>query len=243
MATKKKEEVKIEIPDIAFIAKDGTKASVKNILTSDDYWTHKKGDAWIISHKGVEKLAAIGGIKPQINTRFELEVSPTYQNAMNHQVVANMICETELKANVGTLEEPDLQIVPDKCAHGTDQTFFSSGEAARYNTGARGGSYLRLMADKRAYDRGVLRHLGLDNGLNIYSEEEAEAFEQDKVKPTNEIIEKLSPYLNGIVNAKSVAELKPLAQSIKVEVIDEADLEFLRKKFKQRLVELSTNDF
>jgi hypothetical protein len=212
-----KEKEVLQIPSIPFLNKEGKGITLDKVLSQEDYWLsrNRRGDSWIISHRGVEKIAKVAGIKPQINTEFELQVSPSYQNAMDREVVARMICEADLPLG--------------KCVHGSDSQFKSTGEASRLNTGARGGSYMRIMAEKRAYDRGVLQHLELDEKVNIYSVEEAEGFEQeDKRKPDDEVIVKLSNIINEILNTKSKEELNQIAEKIRKQEYDLQELEYLK---------------
>jgi len=212
----------LKIPAVQFLDKEGKVVSLDTILSQDDYWVHKnkKQNNFIVSHRGIEKLAKVSGIKPQINTRFEIQVEPNYANAMAHEVVATMTCEAVSKTR--KVDESD------KCFHTSDPIFYSTGEAGRGNTGARGGSYMRIMAEKRAYDRGVLQHLGINGDVNVYSEEEAEAFDKDPGKPLDQIIEKLSPILNKILNAESKDQLKVIAEEIRKEKLDKQELEYLR---------------
>ena len=219
MKNNKTEEV-IQIPAIEFLDKDGATVTLDKILEQGDYWLSKnrRGDSYIVAHKGIEKIAKVGGIKPQINTEFILEVQPTYANAMNHQVKAKMNCEAKVLENVMGF----------KCIHNSDALFSSTGEASRYNTGARGGSYMRIMAEKRAYDRGVLQHLGINDKTNVYSEEEAESFEQEPAKPVDQIIEKLAITLNEILNATSKEDLQRIGTNIRQMTLDEEEKAYLR---------------
>jgi len=232
---KPKEEKKVlEIPSILFLDKENISQDLNKVLDETDYWSNsnRSGTSWIISHRGVEKLAKLAGIKPQINTRFEMEVEPTYSNAMTNQFVAKMTCEAK-----------DLTF-DTKCIHGSDCEFFSSGEASRLNTGARGGSYMRIMAEKRAYDRGVLRHLGLNDGVNIYSEEEAESFaaESDKSKPLDDVIEKHAVLLNKILNSRTSVDLIVIGKEINAAKADytKEELDYIRTIWSRRNGELNT---
>ena len=219
----------IKIPAVKFLDKEGKEASIDVVLAKEDYWVsrNKKSVNWIVSHRGVEKIAKVAGIKPQINTKFEIQVQPSYANAMAHEVVATMTCE----AVPLTLKD----LVPClKCAHDSDVTFFSTGEAGRGNTGARGGSYMRIMAEKRAYDRGVLQHLGINGEVNIYSEDESPDFEEEKDKPLDDVILKLSPILNEILNSTNKEELNVIAEKIRKEKLDEQELKYLRGVWKRK---------
>jgi hypothetical protein len=236
----KKEEV-LQIPAIEFLDNEGKTITLDKVLEKGDYWNHKsrKGDSWILSHKGIEKIAKIAGIKPQINTKFTLEVQPSYQNGMGHEVVASMICEayTVFGKDIETNERIDLDSVgkalyteykPGKCFHKSDSNFFSTGESSRLNTGSRGGSYMRIMAEKRAYDRGVLQHLGINGNVNIYSEDEAESFEEQPATPIDSIIEKLSSVLNDIINTTTKEDLKRVGENIRKMELSEEEKAYLR---------------
>jgi hypothetical protein len=226
----------IKIPAVKFLDREGKEASIDVVLAKEDYWVsrNKKSVNWIVSHRGVEKIAKVAGIKPQINTRFEIQVEPNYANAMAHEVVANMTCEAYEIIDTPSGKKLGVLDTSLKCLHGSDKVFFSTGEAGRGNTGARGGSYMRIMAEKRAYDRGVLQHLGINGDVNVYSEEEAEAFDKDPGKPLDQIIEKLSPILNKILNAESKDQLKTIAEEIRKEKLDEQELEYLRGVWKRK---------
>lgn len=221
----KKQNEEIVIPAVKFLDKEGKEITLDTVLSKEDYWMSKsrKKENWIVAHRGVEKIAKAGGIKPQINTTFKLDVERDYKNGMDTEVVATMTCQawkvTETGTVVGNTE---------MCVHDSDRVFYSTGEASRQNTGSRGGSYMRIMAEKRAYDRGVLQHLGLNGEVNIYSEDEADGFSEEKNKPLDDIIVKLSPILNEILNCTNKDQLDLVGKKIREEKYDEEELEYLR---------------
>jgi len=215
------------MPVVMFISSKGKEVSITKILDPKDYWLNRsrRGESWIVKHLGVEKLAMAAGVKKQINTQFRIDVLPSYENGMSHQVIGTMTCISKGKKSI--------------CAHGSDRTFYSTGEASRQNTNARGGSYMRVMAEKRAYDRGVLDHLQLKDKINIYSEDEADSFEQEKMKPIDQIIEKLSGILNEIINAKNMDELNLVASAIKKLTLEQDEIEYLRGVWVRRREEIN----
>jgi hypothetical protein len=74
----------------------------------------------------------------------------------------------------------------------------------------------------------VLAHLGINDKANVYSEEEAESFEQQSAKPVDQIIEKLAPILNEIVNATSKDDLQRIGKNIATMTLDEEEKSYLR---------------
>jgi hypothetical protein len=228
---KTKEAEIVVIPAIEFLDKEGKPITLDKVLEQGDYWVSKnrKGDSWIITHNGVIKLAKVAGIKPPINTTFKLETEKSYVNGMNVEIIADMICEAFITTD-GTGIEPMSATLstPLKCLHGSDQVFHSTGEASRDNTYGISGKYMRTIAEKRAYDRGVLQHLELNERVNVYSEAESPDFIEEPAKPVDQIIEKLSPTLNEILNATSKDELIRIAGNIRDMQLDEEEKAYLR---------------
>jgi hypothetical protein len=223
---KKKEEEVLQIPAIEFSDKEGVIVTLDKVLEQGDYWNHKsrKSDAWIISHRGVLKLAKIAGIKPPINTPFTLETEKSYKNSMNVEIVAHMTCEA--KSQIADKEVEDNG----KCIHGSDRKFICTGEASNSNTFAVSSKYIRTMSEKRAYDRGLLQHLELNEKVNVYSEDESPEFEEKPPMATDAIIEKYASLLNEIVNSPSKEDLMRIAQNVREMKIEDAEeLIYLRK--------------
>jgi len=111
-------------------------------------WKHKQSSKWIISHAGVEVIAAAEGIRVEYATEY---LSPDF---------------VVLRAKpVNAAGEPG------------QETF---GEAGKETT--RMGYYV-AMAEKRAYDRAVLKmalaSVGA-HGADFYSDQEADEFKRDQ---------------------------------------------------------------
>ena len=227
---KKPNEEVLQIPAIEFLDKEGKPITLDKVLEQGDYWVSKnrKGDSWIITHNGVIKLAKVAGIKPPINTTFKLETEKSYVNGMNVEIIATMICEAREVITTESGKELGILSTSLKCLHGSDQVFHSTGEASRDNTYGISGKYMRTIAEKRAYDRGVLQHLELNERVNVYSEAESPDFIEEPKKPVDQIIEKLSPTLNEILNATSKDELIRIAGNIRGMQLDEEEKAYLR---------------
>lgn len=132
-------------------------------LSGHQMWKHKQSGKWIISHAGVEVIAAAEGIGVEYTVEY---LSPEF-------VV--------------------LRATP----YGPD------GEAGQATFGEAGAnttqmSYYVAMAEKRAYDRAVLKmalaSVGA-HGADLYSEEEADDFKSRQVETTTNERRKPNPDL------------------------------------------------
>ena len=208
----------------------GNHQKVSDYIEQKDCWKlEKRGQTtiqWIISNKGIRRLAEVAGIAKNYEVKESPNIIPRPENSMLHIVEITIHCFGKKKdQNVG-------------CVHDEfEDSLTMTGEASKLNT-RRGGDYLRLMAEKRGYDRAVIRHLGIEN---VYSEEEANDFEkdEDKIKVdvlTNEDLEKLAPYINLIINSQGLEGLKSAGQFIKENAsqLNELQIQYLRAKYSAR---------
>ncbi|KKR62545.1 MAG: hypothetical protein UU03_C0025G0009 [Candidatus Woesebacteria bacterium GW2011_GWA1_40_45] len=184
-----------------------------------DCWLAQDKKVWILTHAAVEKIAQIAGISLNFEVSESPNVSPTYQNELEHIVRITIHCHTKNNPNGG-------------CIHSeNDRTFTVTGESNRVNTPHRGRGYLRKMAEKRGFDIAVLKHLGLHT--MIFSEEEAEEFTHPKaeefthpnnrkdttVLPGSKEFELIVEEINLILNAANKEELKAAGKVIKARVV------------------------
>lgn len=175
-----------------FQDKDGKSVSLKDVLDRKDWWELKDKDSVyiIITHKAIQKLADIAGINR--DPEYNLILAPDIRNDYAY-IFQCKICDSSKKCTI------------------------ELGEANRKNLGPRGRNNPGNMAQKRAYDRAVLRHLGLTGFLG---EDEL----PDKEDKTREL-ERLSPdetkpiagLINEIISAKNVTDLKSFTAKMKKE--------------------------
>lgn len=201
--------------DQIFVDKKGKAVQLKQILSSDDWWEMKnrKNSKIIITHDAIKKIADIAGILT--NPQYSILTQPNYQNNYQYLIQAT-ICD-----------------VHDRCTT-------ELGESNRSNLSSRGRGNPANMAQKRAYDRAVLRHVGI---TGLLGEDELEDIEpsKDMEKLTEESQQAIVPYVNDILLAKNKTDFtKFQVQMKKVKsTLQEDQLEYLRKLFKKRLAETS----
>ena len=223
-----KKEVNPEpVFDVSFLDMDGGITLVKEIIKPEETWLlekkREKKSIRILSHSAVQKIARIAGIATNAKVEESQNIIPSAENSFNTVVSVTIKCNaaTNPKSNTG-------------CVHDWYENYLTmTGEASKLNTG-RGKDYLRTMAEKRGYDRAVLRHLGIDG---VYSEEEAIAFDEDAKSKVDVISEDdlkgLVEFVNGIFQAKNVIELKKVADQIKKTNCNENQLTYLRELYKK----------
>lgn len=234
---KTSKEVEKKIPsleDFSFLDKSGKKVKIADVIDkSIDCWLLKSKNLWILTHAGVEKIAVKAGISKNYDVEESKNVTPTYQNELEHIVRVTMKCHAKLNG--------------DACVHSDENTLTVTGESNRVNTPNRGRGYLRKMAEKRAWDIGVLKHLDLYSA--IYSEEEAEDFKnpneehESTIMPGSKEFEAIVDEINMILNAESKAELKEVGKKIKKFIKDgkysEKQERYLISLGKKQVAELS----
>ena len=195
--TKTKETTIAVLEDYKFLDKYGNEVRVVDVIDkTKDCWFLRNKSLWILTHAGVEKLAKIAGISSNYDVEESQTIIPTYQNELEHIVRVTMKCNAKGKKPITELGG---------CVHSDENTLTVTGEANRINTPNRGRGYLRKMAEKRAWDIAVLKHLGLYSA--IFSEDEAEEF-----KNPNE--EKDSTLMPGSKEFEAIAEEINLILSI-----------------------------
>lgn len=199
----------------AFVGKNGKTVILKDFLTQEDWWELKsrKGMSVILTHDAVKKIADHAGIKS--DPEYVILTQPKYDN--NYQYLIQVkICDSK---GVCTTE---------------------MGESNRSNLSTRGRANPANMAQKRAYDRAVFRHVGI---TGLLGEDELE-----DITPT-ENMQKLTPeeqqgivvYVNELLSVKKKADLVKFQAKMKTSVtmLNEAQLDYLRKLFKKKLAEIS----
>jgi len=205
------EEKKIpSLEETTFLDKTGKVIKLVDVIDKKtDCWLAQDKKVWILTHAAVEKIAQIAGISLNFEVSESPNVSPTYQNELEHIVRITIKCNAIKK---------DASCVH----HQHDNTFTVTGESNRINTPHRGRGYLRKMAEKRGFDIAVLKHLGLHT--MIFSEEEAEEFthpnnrKDTTVLPGSKEFELIVEEINLILNAASKEELKAAGKFIKARV-------------------------
>ena len=207
------EEKKIpSLKETTFLDKTGKAVKLVDVIDKKiDCWLAQDKKVWILTHAAVEKIAQIAGISLNFEVSESPNVSPTYQNELEHIVRITIHCHTKNNPNGG-------------CIHSeNDRTFTVTGESNRVNTPHRGRGYLRKMAEKRGFDIAVLKHLGLHT--MIFSEEEAEEFthpnnrKDTTVLPGSKEFELIVEEINLILNAANKEELKAAGKVIKARVV------------------------
>ncbi len=228
----KKEKSNILI-DSTFLSKEGKKIKIQDIITEDECWFLRREKKWILTHAAIKKIAAIAGISKNFDVEESSKIIPTYQNELEHVVRVTIHCLAKKNKKNG-------------CIHSDEDTLTVTGEANRISTPSRGRGYLRKMAEKRAFDIAVLEHLNLYS--SVFSEEEADKFEQKKepdIMPGMPDFEKIIIEINLILNAKDIISLKKIAKKIKEEVkkekYTEKQLKYLREMYTKEYGKKKTN--
>ena len=227
---KEKKEKENELIDSSFTNKFGKTVKVSKVISEKEFWAlenKRKGTKiWIISNKGIQKIAEEAGISKNYKVEESENIIPKPENSLLHVVRVTIKCNAKEK------------IMVNGCIHDeNDGTLEMTGEASKLNT-RRGGDYLRLMAEKRGYDRAVLRHLGIEGA---YSEEESVDFENDEdgkkkvdvLEPAD--LEAIAEHINQITGCKSKEDLKKVGEFIKdsISKLNENQLEFLRQQYQK----------
>lgn len=212
--------------NLKFVSITGNVVLLKDAVDPKDTWMlekkKEKKAIRILSNLAVRKIAKVAGIRTQYAVKESEHIIPKPENSMLHIVEVTIECMAGIKEG-GCFHDP------------FDRKLTMTGEASKLNTG-RGKDYLRSMAEKRGYDRAVLRHLDLDG---VYSEEEAIAFEdEDKQKLdiiSAEDLEKISEQINKILDVKNGSDLKKVGDEIRLasEKYNESQLAFLREQYQK----------
>lgn len=190
-------DIKIKNKDL----KKGSVVTVQDIIGEDGSWDiERKGKvvATAIKHWAVQQLATVAGIKVVDNKILAL---PTLDNRMH------------------TLWEYTVELnVLDENGEPTGETQQATEIGVGTADDNAGSEY---MARKRAFDRAILDVLGL---YDVYSDIEADALEDGANKPVKledlDMKERtaLASMINGINQAKTVADIMVVGEGIKKEL-------------------------
>lgn len=208
------------LPDLSgleqsFINGKDERVVLKDLLTKEDWWEMKgrKGSKVILTHDGVKRIADEAGL--QTNPKYEILTQPNYQN--NYQYLIQVtICDAKGRCTT------------------------ELGESNRSNLSARGRGNPANMAQKRAYDRAVFRHVGI---TGLLGEDELEDVEPPKEmeKLSEEEQQAIVTYVNDLLLAKNKADLTKFQVRMKKakSTLSDNQLDYLRKLFKKKLAETS----
>jgi hypothetical protein len=198
-----------------FTDKDNKIVQLQDILTVDDSWELKKrghANMTILTHAGIQKIADAAGISK--NVGYEVLIQPNANN--NYQLSIN-----------ATIKRGD-EIVNE------------IGEVNRSNLTSRGKQNPTNMAQKRAYDRAVLRMLGI-RGMLSEDELTDESDDNNMDNLTIDQQKKIAPVITKIINAKTTKQLTDIKyemQKAKSQYTEE-ELTQIRKQWKKQFAELT----
>ena len=220
----KKIETKIKKEEIeglkqTFKNRAGKITSLVSVLRENDFWqTAGKVKRTILTHDAVKKLADLAG------------VNKLYKNTILTQPDAYNNYQYTWQ----------VEIVNHKNEHA-----IGIGEANRNNLGTKGRSNPANMAEKRAYDRAVLRLLGI---TGLLSEEELsdEETENNKMEGlSHEDKKTIAPTVNQLLLAKTKDDFLKFNNwmKLKIKQFNPEQLDYLRKLYKKRLAEIQKTSF
>ena len=198
----------------SFISKKNEVIVLNDFLQEGDWYELKKrkSKVVILTHRAVEKIANEAGLKV---VDYKILTQPDCYNNYQYTIQA-------------TIE------------NGEGEQSIEIGEANRSNLGSRGRQNPANMAQKRAYDRAVLKRLG----IGVLSEEELqddEELETPVNKLTLEEQKQIVPILNDIFKVKNKAQLTMISTLVKKHKdYSDAQLEVLRNLWKKKLAEIMT---
>lgn len=196
--------------DATFLSKEDTIVKVSDIISEEDCWFLRKEGKWVLTHGAIKKIAAAAGISKKYDVEESENISPSYKNELEHVVRVTIHCPVKRAGQKRGCIHDDYE-----------DSHVATGEANKLNTTInRGRSYLRKMAEKRAYDVAVLEFLGLNS--MIFSEEESESFMSKEHKAeipsesiTNVDLEQLSSEITLLAKATNKTELRAAVREIK----------------------------
>lgn len=212
----KKQSKKENIPEglnQTFFGSDCKPIKLKDCLTESDWWILKKrnNQSTILTHEAIKKLADLAGISKKVS--YNIKLSPTHEN--NYMLIV------------------EVEVCDDK------RCTTEWGEVNRQNLGGRGRLNPANMAQKRGYDRAVLRHLGISGllGEDELSDEPEENMNQLSQDEQKEIV----PIINKIINCKIKSDLTKINNLMKTESSKYKinQLEVLRGLFRKKVGELT----
>lgn len=196
---------------------DGKMTTLHAGLTDKDFWqTNGKVKRTILTHDAVKKIADVAGVSKQVEYTVltQPDAYNNYQYTIQAKVCKKGECVTEL------------------------------GETNRSNLGSRGRGNPANMAQKRAYDRAVLRLLGI---TGLLSEEELtdNETEENMEGLSHEEKKKIAPIVNQLLLATSKEHFIKFNTQMKLRVKEFTPnvLDYLRKLYKKRLSEIQKTSF
>jgi hypothetical protein len=200
-----------------FENKNGKTIKLSDFLNEHDWWELKKGSnvMSIVLHDAVKKIADAAGILTDVG--YSVLTQPAIDN--NYQ------------------QTWQVRIVDSKGRATTEV-----GEVSRSNIGAKGRNNPANMAQKRAYDRAVFRHLGITGllGEDELSDDEEDTKLMDKI--SHEERKALVPFINRIAAAKSYADLRTISTKLKaITTFTDNQKEVLRTVWKNQAKQFITD--
>ena len=201
-----------------FMLKNGKMTTIKEVLKPEDVWqTTGRVKRTILSHDAVKKLADAAGVS--MDVQYTVLTQPDAMNNYQYTIQAK-VCDSKRKCAV------------------------ELGEANRSNLGTKGRGNPANMAQKRAYDRAVLRLLGI-TGLLSSEELSDEETKETMEGLSHEEKKKISPEVNKLLLATTKEHLIVFGKEMKIKAKDlnPEQLDYLRKLYKKKLAELSETKF
>lgn len=197
---------------------DGKFVPLSEILTSKDFWQTKgKIKRTILTHDCVKKIADMAGVRKEV--KYTVLTQPDAYNNYQYTIMAEVCMENG------------------RCAT-------EIGESNRNNLGSKGRSNPANMAQKRAYDRAVLRLLGI---TGLLSEEELADDEQEETMEnlSPEDSKVIAPIINQLLLAKTDAQLSKFNTDMKKRAaeLNKEQLDYLRKLYKKQVAQIAKTKF
>jgi|GEM_PF-6356115 len=231
MITKKtkKEEVKevkkkVDGLEQKIVSAGGKNVVLRAILSERDTWQTKgRNILTIITHDGVKKVADIAGISK--NVKYAILTQPSAYNNYQYTMQAT-VCMLKDENNCAT----------------------EIGEANRSNLGSRGRKNPANMAQKRAYDRAVMRLLDIKGLLSENELPDEDKTTDNKMENlTHEERKIIAPIINRLVLAKTKEHFiifnREMKDTVKNNQFSDASLDYVRKLYKKQLAELQKVSF
>ena len=215
---------------ITFLDVKGKEVNLSDVVTIDEITTfqvkRKRDDKevitakYVLSYESAKRLARIAGIAM---VDQDILVKPSIENKMTTAVCVSFRCANCCHVPFDLLYEKVF-------------TFTKLGEADLDNTSSIASKYKITIAEKRAFVRGVIEHLGLPNmyGEEEFTEDPTQEKKSKEIKTDqSKMLEKLaaSGIINKILNAKETEDLEDIAMTIKNEKdkYSKDELDYLRQ--------------
>lgn len=168
---------------------NGECKALKDFLSNDDWWEMKQRgqnrSIYILTHAGVKKISNVAGISTDVG--YTVLINPTHENNYTIAIQARVQDSNKVTTEIG--------------------------EANRNNLGTRGKQNPVNMAQKRAFDRAVLTHLGIVGflGEDELPDDDSEKMENLTPDEAKEIVD----LLNEIFATKTKKELNDFSKKMK----------------------------